>query len=253
LRILLAEDSTANQQLAVGVLTKWGHRVTVAANGVEAVDAWGQDQFDVILMDVQMPEMDGFQATTIIRAREQETGTHIPIVAMTAHAMKGDREECLAAGMDDYVTKPIRWPDLRRALSIVRAPETAAAAIEREDEDAPDASLDWDAALRAVDGDRALLRDVLQEMVREWPQLFTRLQTAVDAGDAPAIRIAAHTLAGSLRMFGATRAGSLAHQLEELGKSGRIEEAREILPAFDAEAGVILRELERRAHETAVP
>lgn len=119
LKILLVEDSLANQKLAVGVLKKWGHSIVVANNGAEAIEAWEREAFDVILMDVQMPEMDGIQATGIIRSKEGVLGGHIPIIAMTAHAMKGDREECFSAGMDDYVTKPIRWPELERAFASV--------------------------------------------------------------------------------------------------------------------------------------
>ena len=108
LHVLLAEDSLVNQKLAVGLLEKYGHRVEVVNNGREAVNAIDSRQFDLVLMDVQMPEMDGFEATAIIRAKQRGTGRHIPIVAMTAHAMKGDRERCLESGMDDYVAKPIR-------------------------------------------------------------------------------------------------------------------------------------------------
>ncbi len=112
LQVLLAEDSLVNQKLAVGLLEKHGHTVVVANDGREAVAALETRNFDLVLMDVQMPEMDGFEATAAIRAREQQTGTHIPIIAMTAHAMKGDRERCLEAGMDDYVAKPIRAKQL---------------------------------------------------------------------------------------------------------------------------------------------
>lgn len=108
LRILLAEDNVVNQRLAVKVLTKRGFHVVVAANGKEAVAEFEREPFDVILMDVQMPEMNGFEATAVIREKEEEKGGHIPIIAMTAHAMKGDRERCLEAGMDEYVSKPIR-------------------------------------------------------------------------------------------------------------------------------------------------
>src|SRR5207244_1066163 len=106
LRILLAEDSIVNQRLAMALLGKQGHAVTVANTGKEAVRLWESGRFDVVLMDVQMPEMDGTEATAVIRIRESKTGRHVPIVAMTAHAMAGDREQCLAAGMDDYVSKP---------------------------------------------------------------------------------------------------------------------------------------------------
>ena len=117
LRILLAEDGYANQTLAVGVLKKWGHAVTIANNGQEAIEACEREPFDVILMDVQMPEIDGFQATAVIRAKESLECRHTPIIAMTANAMKGDREECLAAGMDEYIAKPIRWPELQSMLA----------------------------------------------------------------------------------------------------------------------------------------
>lgn len=122
LRILLAEDSYVNQRLAVGILAKWGHQVTVANNGCEAVAKLEQDTFDLVLMDVQMPEMDGYQATAVIRERETRTGKHIPIIAMTAHALKGDRERCLEVGMDDYVSKPIQPKRLLQTVeSILKA------------------------------------------------------------------------------------------------------------------------------------
>jgi CheY-like chemotaxis protein len=112
LRILVAEDNVVNQMLAVRLLQKRGHDVTVAANGKEALDLLEQQSFDLVFMDIQMPEMDGFETTTRIRAQERQTGAHIPIVAMTAHAMKGDEEHCLASGMDDYISKPIQADQL---------------------------------------------------------------------------------------------------------------------------------------------
>ena len=116
LRILLAEDSPVNQRLAVGLLNRWGHTVTVACNGREALERLAEARFDVVLMDVQMPEMDGIEATAALRLRERDTPDRTPVIAMTAHAMAGDRERCLAAGMDGYVSKPIRRPDLQAAL-----------------------------------------------------------------------------------------------------------------------------------------
>ena len=116
LRVLLAEDSTMNQKLVVGLLSKWGHSVHVAANGRAAVQAWEQETFDLILMDVQMPEMNGFEATAAIRQRELQTGGRIPIIALTAHALRGDREQCLAAGMDSYVSKPLHHAELLQAI-----------------------------------------------------------------------------------------------------------------------------------------
>jgi len=116
LRVLLAEDSTMNQKLVVGLLSKWGHSVHAAANGRAAVQAWEQETFDLILMDVRMPEMNGFEATAAIRQRELQTGGRIPIIALTAHALRGDREQCLAAGMDSYVSKPLHHAELLQAI-----------------------------------------------------------------------------------------------------------------------------------------
>jgi CheY-like chemotaxis protein len=129
LKILLAEDNEVNQALAVSLLEKRGHSVTVCGNGQEALDAWeGESSFDLILMDVQMPEMDGLTATSLIREREQATGAHIPIIALTAYAMKGDSERCLAAGMDAYVTKPLRTDELQRTIARLVAASASAAA-----------------------------------------------------------------------------------------------------------------------------
>ncbi|NLY01306.1 MAG: response regulator [Rhodopirellula sp.] len=119
LHVLLAEDSLVNQKLAVGLLEKHGHSVTIANNGKEAIAALASQSFDAVLMDVEMPEMDGLEATAVIRVKERQTGTHVPIIAMTAHAMKGDRERCLEAGMDDYVSKPIRAQQLLETLESV--------------------------------------------------------------------------------------------------------------------------------------
>jgi CheY-like chemotaxis protein len=116
LRVLLAEDNAVNQKIATRVLEKHGHHVTVAADGRVALAALDRDSFDVVLMDVQMPEMDGFEATAAIRGREQETGGHLPIIAMTAHAMPGDRERCIAAGMDSYIAKPLKIAELIELL-----------------------------------------------------------------------------------------------------------------------------------------
>jgi CheY-like chemotaxis protein len=116
LRLLLAEDNAINQKLALRLLEKRGHAVTVVSTGKEALAALAEQRFDAVLMDVQMPEMDGFEATAAIRARERETGGHVPIIAMTAHAMKGDRELCLAAGMDGYISKPLQASELFEAI-----------------------------------------------------------------------------------------------------------------------------------------
>jgi len=121
LQILLAEDNLVNQRLAVRLLEKRGHQVTVAGNGQAAVAATETNTFDLVLMDLQMPEMDGFEATTAVREREKETGFHLPVIALTAHALKGDRDRCTEAGMDGYLTKPIRTEELDAVLDIYTA------------------------------------------------------------------------------------------------------------------------------------
>uniref|UniRef100_UPI0035635E6D hybrid sensor histidine kinase/response regulator n=1 Tax=Stieleria sp. TaxID=2795976 RepID=UPI0035635E6D len=141
LKVLLTEDNAINQKLAIGVLTRFGHQVTVANNGAEAVEAFQNDQFDVVLMDVQMPVMDGFAATEAIREIESKSGGHIPIIAMTAHAMKGDREKCLEVGMDEYVAKPIRIGVLKeKLLKVLQVP--AAGDVPNDDTDGVDSVRD---------------------------------------------------------------------------------------------------------------
>jgi CheY-like chemotaxis protein len=118
-RILLAEDNAVNQRLAIRLLEKQGHRVTVASDGREVLSAIDREEFDIVLMDIQMPEMDGLETTAAIRNREQSSGRHMPIIAMTAHAMRGDRERCLAAGMDGYISKPIVSTELLESIEAV--------------------------------------------------------------------------------------------------------------------------------------
>lgn len=234
LKILLAEDSYANQRLAVGLLTKWGHTVTVANNGREAVEKLGQESFELVLMDVQMPELDGFQATAVIREREAGTGGHIPIVAMTAHAMKGDREECLAAGMDSYVSKPIRRAALQQVLEEVIPQEVTSAEAESEsDPDAPPsdatAGLDWSAAMQVVDGDRELLQHVLSDFQEECSKRLQEVEQAAQASDPVLLRSAAHAIKGNLRLFGDNRAQQIAQELESLGAAKSLNGCRELV------------------------
>ncbi len=273
LNILLAEDSEANQQLALGVLGKWGHSLTIANNGLEAVKAFKRGTYDVVLMDVQMPEMDGLQATARIRETERQQGGHVPIVAMTAHAMKGDREEFLRAGMDDYVTKPIRWPELRRALdSAMRSAASLTASNESTpetpradaaptspsvaDQVAPSSqptilaepqkwTLDWDEALLAVDGNQGLLCEVLEELLKEWPKLLAELNRSATTGDVATLRRAAHTIRGSLQFFGFTDAVHTAEHIEALAHSGKTPNVVGLLPTFEEQVHSVLAEVKR--------
>jgi CheY-like chemotaxis protein len=212
LRILLAEDNAVNQQVASRILERRGHAVTVVGDGRAAVTALGDGHtFDLVLMDVQMPEMDGLAATAAVRARERGSGGHVPIVAMTAHAMEGDRERCLAAGMDGYVSKPVE------AEGLVEAVETAAG------------TFDPSRAVARLGGDERLFGELLDLFLADLPPMLAEIRKAVDSSDADAIRRAAHTLKGSVANFAAPRPVEAARRLEAMGAGRDLKEAR---PAF---------------------
>jgi len=190
-------------------------------------------------MDVQMPEMDGFEATAAIRAREKQSGAHLPIIAMTAHAMKGDRQRCLEAGMDEYIAKPIRTRRLFETIVAVLGgppesgkPSRAAAA---DEEEGPEDTLDWSEALRTVRGDRQLLKEMVEAFREESPRLMAEIRRAVEAGDAAALRVSAHSLKGSLRYFGAHQAFDDAFQLEKMAKQNDLSIAESFLASLEGE------------------
>ncbi len=249
LQILLAEDSLPNQKLAVGLLTKWGHTVTVAGNGREAFAAWESRHFDLILMDVQMPELDGLQTTHLIREREGATGQHIPIVAMTAHAMAGDREQCLSAGMDAYVPKPIRVPELQAVLAgLFEQPAESPGAAPHVLPTAagagpPGGRIDWTAALEAVQGDRDLLKTVIDAALGECPVVLGQLEDALGTRDAAIVRRSAHTIKGALRTFEAVRVADLAGRIEEAGRCGNLDGTVGLVTDLKLEMTAVLNEL----------
>ncbi|MGZ3182647.1 MAG: PAS domain S-box protein [Telluria sp.] len=193
LRILLAEDNPVNQRLAVRLLQKMGHRVTLVDNGFSALDAALHGGFDLILMDVQMPGMDGLTVTRQLRQHEAPRGAHVPVVAMTARAMQGDRERCLEAGMDDYLAKPVDAARLRQALARF-APAPACALP------------DWRDALQRLDGDAALFLELAGLFLADGPGMLAELNEALARGDRAASERAAHSLKGVLANFGAREA-----------------------------------------------
>jgi CheY-like chemotaxis protein len=236
LRVLLAEDSLVNQKLALGLLQHWGHEVTVADDGRAAINQYQAGTFDLILMDVQMPELDGLEATEEIRQLEVDTNAgRIPILAMTAHAMSGDRERCLVAGMDDYLTKPIRarllferleyWS--QRLLGVpsdeaklsdenpkVTVP-TAAESTKKLTEKKSTGVVNWEAASRSVNGDPNLLKIIAGAFLEESGQRMNDLVAAIRRQDWQAGQREAHTLKGTLNTFGAPAAAELARELEQ--------------------------------------
>jgi len=211
LLVLLAEDNVVNQRVAVGLLTRRGHEVTVASNGVEALAALERQRFDVVLMDVQMPEMGGFEASAAIRVREREAGGHLRIIAMTAHAMSGDRERCLAAGMDGYLPKPI---DPARLFETIEREEPAEAASQ---------AIDRPVLLARLGGDEELMRDVVRVFLEDCPGYLERIRAAVDRQDAVRLRAEAHALRGAAANMAASAVEDAARALEQIGVDSRFE------------------------------
>jgi PAS domain S-box-containing protein len=213
LLLLLAEDNVVNQRLAVSLLEKRGHHVVVVGNGREALLALDEQPFDAVLLDVQMPEMDGFEATAAIRAREARTGDHTWIVAMTAHALKGDRERCLAAGMDAYVTKPLRPLELYQVVE-GRTPDASDAPLGV----APPGALDLAVALERVDGDLELLKELAGLFLDECPRRMAEIRAAISQRNVLKLQQEAHTLKGSVGNFGAQETFEAARRLETVGR-----------------------------------
>jgi two-component system, sensor histidine kinase and response regulator len=231
LRILLAEDNEVNQELAVSLLTKYGHSVLLAGDGREALSAWEKESFDLILMDLQMPVMGGLEATAAIRRREVSTGLHIPIIAMTAHAMKGDRENCLAAGMDGYIPKPISVKGLLEAIDAVAGNPQAgheSAEAETPSGSAGDISslVDRRALLIQVDGDTALLRRMVSIFLADAPERLSAIRAAVESNNAESLAKLAHRLKGAVGNFSSEAVTHAALRLETIAQQRDLSNAR---------------------------
>ena len=251
LRVLLAEDNPVNRRVAVSLLEKRGYEVFLATNGREAMEAVEREPVDVVLMDVQMPEMGGLEATAAIRRRERDLGTHVPIIAMTAHAMKGDRERCLEAGMDDYVSKPVRPADLYAAIERL-VPRTVAAAPARPvaAPAAPAASgiVDRGGLMERLGGDVALLGEVITLYRQNCPGMMETLRVAVIKSHAAEVHRAAHGLKGMVAHFAPLDAIGALVELEAMGREGRTDgmeavlaRARDEIARLDAALDELLR------------
>ncbi len=234
LRVLVAEDNPVNQEVALRLLDRLGHLTAIAANGHETVAAVQREHFDLVLMDVQMPVMDGLAATGAIREWEKAAGGHIPIVAMTAHAMKGDRDRCLAAGMDSYLAKPIHLQQLKRILAGLfegrKLAGNATGDFARER-----GIFDTAVFLERVGNDREAAQRLVRLFLDDLPDSAKLLESAVAAGDAAAVAQAAHRLKGAIANFAAPRATRAAQALVDLGRSQRISDAPAALGKFQEE------------------
>jgi PAS domain S-box-containing protein len=240
-RILIAEDNPTNQKLAVTLLKKAGYFVDAVEDGRRAIQSLKLKAYDLILMDVQMPEMDGFEATQAIRVMEGEA-KHTPIIAMTAHAMKGDRERCLQAGMDDYISKPIepqeffdaieKWTKFRGKEKDL-SPSKSELALSEHIE--PVEPIDLESALRRFDGDKEFFKEMLQEFLSYAPKQLKKLAEAIKRGDAKVVEREAHSLKGGAGNLGATSIADLALRLEFLGRTKDLAEAKKIIGNLKAE------------------
>jgi CheY-like chemotaxis protein len=236
LRILVAEDNAINRELVTRLLQKHGHTVMPVTTGREAVDLLDKDaaNCDIILMDVEMPDMDGFQATAIIREKEKISGKHMPIIALTAYAMKGDRERCLAAGMDGYVPKPVRHQDLFETIQtlVLDVPNIPALA---PPEELPVEVLDEALFVSRVDGDPQLLRDLVDLFLEECPRLVGEIRVALERKDAKAVQRGAHSLKGCTSNLAAKMASEAALKLERLAQAGDLVHAESVLQELECQ------------------
>ena len=255
LSILLAEDNVINQLFVVKALEKGNHRVTVVENGKAALEALGRDKYDVMLMDVQMPVMDGYEATRRIREHSQgRFDPGIPVIALTAHAMEGDREKCLGAGMDMYIPKPFRVSHLLEAVVLASKREfmdtgqgVPASVAMRS---AP--ALDLGFALDLLDGDVGILREILEEFNEKMPEQVRKLGKALESGDTSSARIMAHAIKSGLSSLGASASRGRALDIEKNAEAGKLVEAKGALEDLGAELGLIYKEIARRLSEDSL-
>jgi signal transduction histidine kinase/CheY-like chemotaxis protein/HPt (histidine-containing phosphotransfer) domain-containing protein len=252
LRVLVAEDNAVNQKLAWSILQRAGHIVVVVPNGQEAVDAMSRERFDAVLMDVQMPVMGGFEATRLIRNREAGSGRRTPIIAVTARAMKGDREACLEAGMDGFVPKPIQSARLLEALELL-APGSPSetlqqiAPVSQADEAGPrsvavaqpSADLDEAALLVVVGGNRALAGELAVLFLDDIEPRMNEINIAVTERDAVRLRAGAHALRGSAATMTAQSVAAAAGELETMGHSGLLDGVQRALEELNAAIAIL--------------
>ncbi len=246
LQILLAEDNTINQKLAIRVLEKMGHQVTLAVNGQQALELVQRHRYDVILMDLQMPVLGGMEATRSILELEKGKGVHTPIIAMTAHAMTGDADKCLRAGMDGYVSKPIRTELLSAEIERVTTTKVKWKETTMQESKglAAGTSVNLQELLARVDNDRELLRDLLSIFAEEFPRHLAALQEAVAREDAKQVAVVSHTLKGMLSNLAVTRAAASVGQLEQQARGGDPSSLKQAFSAFERDVQGLLPEME---------
>jgi CheY-like chemotaxis protein/HPt (histidine-containing phosphotransfer) domain-containing protein len=249
LYILVAEDNHVNQTVAVRILGKMGHSAVVANNGQEVLSLLAQQSFDLVLMDIQMPEMDGLTATKKIREGELQSHSHMPIIAMTAHAMKGDRERCLEGGMDGYVSKPIVGKELEEAIaSAVKSRSDTGDRVTNEipkGNAPPNGTPVWDAGqvLKRLGGDEKLFYEVVQIFLEETPKNLDGLRQAISRGDAETIEKTAHSPKGELGYLGIPGVSQKVRELEKMGRRHDLQHAAGVFAAIETEISAVLNSM----------
>jgi two-component system sensor histidine kinase/response regulator len=249
LRILLAEDNPVNQRVGSMMLQRLGHEVVVAEDGKKAVETFFQGSFDLVLMDIQMPEMDGFEALLSIRSLQNQADGLLstPVIALTAHAMNGDRDRCLEAGFDGYLSKPIRSAELEAALQLVDGGGTRMGNNNRS------GPFDRSFALDQLGGDESLLHEIMEMIANEVPGQLERIREGLGREDGQLASLAAHTLKGSASLFLTPAAMAPLLEIEQLSKTGQIDEARNRLAAVQSLLDDLLSALSRELHRRSEP
>lgn len=247
MRILLAEDSRTSQQLAMLILEDEGHSVEVADNGLVAVEKFASSSFDLILMDVQMPEMDGLEATTRIREHEQSTDSRTLIIAMTADESPGDRDRCLESGMDDYISKPLDMNELAEALARAKSNgsnnDKQSVSNQRE-ASSSEPMIDWVSALEFVSGHQSILDTVVEAAIEEGPILLDQLRQAIESSDFDVIHRTAHTIKGAYRTFNPVPLIEVAEQIESLARSESLDQIAPLFSKLEPLLDLTLQELQ---------
>ncbi len=246
LKILLAEDNAVNQKVGISMLQKQGHSVVIANDGIEAVEKWLDGSFDLVLMDVQMPNMNGYEATAAIRRADRSLGGHTPIIAMTAYAMKGDRERCLQAGMDGYVSKPIKSETLREEIARVVLENATCNNTKGESvkmEVTRNSSFNLIEALANIGEDHELFAELIAIFLEDYPKQLANLHAAFAGGNADDVRKVAHTIKGSVGVFSAQQAWDTAYAVEQIGASGDLAPAAEKIADLESELARLSKDL----------
>jgi len=232
MKALIAEDNIINRAVAASMLERWGCLVVQAENGIEAVDELRQSHFDFVLMDCQMPIMDGFEATAAIRQMEAGTERRTTIIALTANAMEGDRQKCLDAGMDGYVSKPI---DAKTLLTTVLKLCSQPQSQNVEKTMSTEGLIDLEGLLERCGGSKDLVHKIAQKFAETGPGMVSQVKDAVESNDADAVYRAAHQLKGASATMGAIKLASIAADIEMLGREGNVTAAADHLASLQVE------------------